>query len=181
MVRDDRLAAPERIAGRALQITADTCVPDDTLAPAHARAHHERHFAREVFQHLREARVQALGGNNTCFVEDLLKAVGLHRKPPELGDDLLLPEAQIEIANRKVCGNTIHHIHINVYSGVFNCREALLVWQTDSALRTYAERVYGHQISRHALLKCGNQCCRELALLPCRCRKTDARASLGDG
>jgi hypothetical protein len=69
------------------------------------------------------------------------EAVGLHREPPELGDELLLPKAQIEIANRKVSGNASHRMHITCILVASTAVKPLLLRQTDSA---HKMRAYGY-------------------------------------
>src|SRR6202034_2082319 len=68
------------------------------FVPADARPHQEPVVGRKIFQRLAELGFEALGGQPHGVVEQLRERRALEGRDPELGQNLLLPDAQAQRA-----------------------------------------------------------------------------------
>jgi len=93
VVRYDRLACPKRKPSRGSKVCANAGPTDDTLWPADTGAHEKSLLVRKMLHHLGIVGLQAFCDQLSGLVQEFFECCVLKRQHPELGEDLLLPDA----------------------------------------------------------------------------------------
>src|SRR5665213_470775 len=93
MVRDDILSGLESVAGRRLEVDAETHLADGPRRPADAGTHQQPLVVGQILQDFGEGGFEALRAELCRALQDLSDVAGLQRQTAELAQQGLLPQA----------------------------------------------------------------------------------------
>jgi hypothetical protein len=98
VVRNNRLAGAQRVAGGGLQIGSDAGRADDTLALADSGSNQKAVLSWYVFHDFAVFRIQSFGCHTCGLIEHAIEARTLKREDAQFGKEFLLANTLMKSA-----------------------------------------------------------------------------------